>query len=294
MSRRRTHPRSFPARHHARGSAHHPHHSGGSSQGASPSQPSSCSSSEPPAASNPTWRLLQQLIQPATDPYVPPSVCWGSDCAPPNLTVLARCAGVVAPTPGYTVVAVPAGTPSGAPMSFVSSPAPSSFVHSPYSSSDGSCQSSSPDFHRLVTTVSPSPSFPDAFPFPSTPACPQTLMWGYSSPASPEGPPASAEDAGVSSPTGHIPPCCRVSPSPETNSALEDPFKPASRADLVSSSSEVENVPQPSSWCCHPRPWKRLRARRGTTTFACLRCHTRWQVYRKLSTAPPTASSLDG
>eukprot|EP00667_Euglena_gracilis_P007673 EG_transcript_7752 len=55
------------------------------------------------------------------------------------------------------------------------------------------------------------------------------------------------------------------------------------------SMADLEGTPQPSEPCVHPRPWKRLRARRGTTTFACLHCHTRWQVRRR--TGAGTVSS---
>jgi len=47
---------------------------------------------------------------------------------------------------------------------------------------------------------------------------------------------------------------------------------------LMVSNSEAPEKGGARSSCPHPRPWKRLRAKRGFTYFFCLQCHQTWRV----------------
>eukprot|EP00667_Euglena_gracilis_P008242 EG_transcript_8341 len=230
------------------------------------------------------WRFLQHLIQQPTNPHLIPSS--GSDYHHRPLAFPAPHPRHIAPrdyimaTPTSDPATGPASRPSGS-----SSPSPVSnhFVHSPYAST-----SPSVDFLELRVAVSPSPSSHDGFlghltglEFLKNAAAPPSprVLSGRSS----------AGEEEVFSPMARRALRHHQLSRHHQEAGLQcDPVGPLAAAEDSRDSQEdqEDGAPQPPSACSHPRPWKRLRARRGTTTFSCLRCYARWQVHKKKPAAP--------
>eukprot|EP00667_Euglena_gracilis_P012756 EG_transcript_13112 len=205
------------------------------------------------------WTQPPAFFQPT------PPVC-GSPVDPPPSPVLLVAPSVCVPRPpgDSTPVTVTVGTPAASPKSPPSPP--SLFVHSPYTSPSPSADLQEFGFPTSPSFMSSNGSFVMTLDRTSLPGSPPH--------ATSDGSPAPPPFAPATEPLG-----------PPTTFDGNDEDAP--------SEADPEGTPQPSPLCSHPRPWKRLRARRGTTTFACLLCHTRWQVRRRTGAGAVSSGEED-